>query len=161
LENTTRRKTRAIMNMETSVIRSLRDVRGSGRKLLLSTLPLVGSWWCSRLLLGMFLELLRFFMGESERAIVEPHERLARIRHLGRSARNGSIRFTVFVGVRNALMITIDINGHISRRNVNHPLTTSRLARFLPRSLGVGTVYVVFAGVLAFESSGVGGTAGV
>lgn len=40
-------------------------------------------------------------------------------------------------------------------------LTTSRLARFLPRSLGVGTVEVVFAGVLAFESSGVGGIAGV
>jgi len=38
---------------------------------------------------------------------------------------------------------------------------TSRLARFLPRSLGVGTVDVVLAGVLTFESDGVGGTPGV
>ena len=109
----------------------------------------------------MFLELLRFFVGESERAIVEPHERLAWIRHLGRSARDGGSRFTVFVGVRNALMITIGVNGHIIRWNVNHRLTTSPLVRFLLRSLGVGTLDVVFAGVLAPESSGVGGIAGV
>ena len=109
----------------------------------------------------MFLEFLRLFVCESERAIVKPHERLTWIRHLGRSARDGGIRFAVIIGVRNALMMIVDISRHIKRRKVNHPLTTSRLVRFLPRSLGVGTVEVVFAGVLAFESSGVGGIAGV
>jgi len=113
------------------------------------------------LLLGVFLEFLRFFVGESERAIVEPHERLTWIWHLGRGARDRSIRFTVFIGVRNALIIIIDINDRVTSEEVNHPLTTSRLVRFLPRSLGVGTVEDVFAGVLAFESSGVGGIAGV
>ena len=80
---------------------------------------------------------------------------------MGRSASDGSIRFAVFIGVRNALIVIIDINDRVTGREVNHRLTTSRLVRFLPRSLGVGTVEDVFAGVLAFESSGVGGIAGV
>jgi len=62
----------------------------------------------------MFLEFLRFFVRESERAIAEPHERLTWIRHLGRSPSDRSIRFAVFVGVRNALMVITDINDHVT-----------------------------------------------
>jgi len=66
------------------------------------------------LLLGVFLEFLRFFVCESERAIAEPHERLTWIRHLGRSANDRGIRLAVFIGVRNALLVIIDINDRVT-----------------------------------------------
>ena len=65
--------------------------------------------------LGMFLELLRFFMGEGEWTVVEPHERLTWIRHLSRSAWNRGVRFAVVVGVRNALIISI-LTGTVAGR---------------------------------------------
>ena len=97
-------------SIQMSIVRSCRDLWRNCRKPLLSTLPLTRCRWFRRLLLGMFLEFLRFFVCESERAIAEPHERLTWIRHLGRSASDRRIRFTVFVGVRHALIIKIDIN---------------------------------------------------
>lgn len=74
---------------------------------LFSTLPLVGYRRFSRLPLGMFLQFLGFFVVESERAVVEPHERLAWVRHLGRSSRDWSIQFTALIRVRDALIVVL------------------------------------------------------
>jgi len=100
------------VGMRAGIVRSHGDVRRSGQKLLLPTLPLTGRWRFSGLILGMFLEFLRFFMGESERTVVEPHERLAWIRHPGRCAREVGIQFTAFIGVRNTLIVTVGVSGY-------------------------------------------------
>lgn len=90
-----------------SIVKSCKNVQGSRRKSSLPTLPLIGRWGFSRLLLGVFLELVRFFVRESKRTVVKPHERLAWIRHLGRSAGERGIRFAVFISIRNALIIIV------------------------------------------------------
>jgi hypothetical protein len=102
-----------MVNMQMSIVRFRRDIRRGDRKSLLPALPFTCCWWFGGLLLGMFLKFLRFFVRESERTVVEPHERLARVRHLGGSSNNRSIRFTIVIGVRNALMVIIDISNHI------------------------------------------------
>lgn len=96
-------------------MRSRRDVRRSDQESLLPTLPLTGRWRFSGLFLGIFPEFLRLFMGENERAVVEPHERLTWVRHSGRSANEGDIQFTAFIGVRNTLTITVGVSGRIGR----------------------------------------------
>jgi len=108
-----RRKARTIVNVRMSIERSRKDGPRGDRKLSLSTLPLAGCWWFSGLFQGMFLEFLSLFMGKSEWAVVKPHKRLAWIRHLSGSAGDRGIRFAAFVGIRNALMMIIDISNHI------------------------------------------------